>query len=170
MKSFITLLFAVLLTTITIAQDKYSQDTESIDSIIEALYASISGEKGVERDWDRFRNLFTPEAKLMPTGVDQQGEAVYRAWGVEEYIPRVEQNFLENGFIEAEISKKVERFRNVAHVFSTYLSRRTEGGDIIARGINSIQLFYDNERWWVVSVFWASENPDNPIPKKYIDN
>ena len=157
----------VLFSIPTLSQNKYDADVQSIDSIIEALYVSISGEKGEERDWERFRNLFIPEAKLMPTGVNRQGVAGYSAWGVEDYIPRVEKSFFENGFLETEISKKVERFRNVAHVFSTYESRRTKEGAIIARGINSIQLFYDNNRWWVVSVFWASENADNPIPAKY---
>jgi hypothetical protein len=167
MKQLLTLSLIILCSAPVLSQSKYQADVQSIDSIIEALYASISGEKGEERDWDRFRNLFIPEAKLMPTGVNQQGVAGYRAWGVEDYIPRVQQSFLENGFIETEISKKTEQFRNVAHVFSTYESRRTKDGDIIARGINSIQLFYDNERWWVVSVFWASENQENPIPEKY---
>jgi len=167
MKKIITFVLVLFFAVNTSAQEKYADDVQSIDSIIEALYASISGEKGEARDWERFKYIMIPEAKLMPTGVNQEGKAGYGRWGIEEYIERVDKNFLENGFIEKELAKKVERFRNVAHVFSTYESRRTKGGDIIARGINSIQLFYDNERWWVVSIFWASENEDNPIPKKY---
>lgn len=170
MKLLLTALLTLFITSEGFSQAKYVKDVGTIGSTIEALYASISGEKGEERDWNRFRNLFIPEAKLMPTGINQEGIAVYRAWGVEEYIPRVNQNFLDNGFIEKEISNKVERFRNVAHVFSSYESRNTKDGEIIARGINSIQLFYDNVRWWVVSVYWASENPDNPIPENYLKN
>ncbi|MBO6570974.1 MAG: hypothetical protein JJ958_00865 [Balneola sp.] len=167
MKSLLTVLLIILCSSPSFSQSEYDKDVESIDSIIEALYASISGEKGEERDWDRFRNLFIPEAKLIPTGVNNQGVAGYSAWGVEEYIPRVKPFFLENGFIETEVTKEVQRFRNVAHVFSTYQSKNTNEGEIIARGINSIQLYDDGNRWWVVSVFWASENEDNPIPAKY---
>lgn len=167
MKSLLTVLLIILCSSPSFSQSEYDKDVESIDSIIEALYASISGEKGEERDWDRFRNLFIPEAKLIPTGVNNQGVAGYSAWGVEEYIPRVKPFFLENGFIETEVTKEVQRFRNVAHVFSTYQSKNTSEGEIIARGINSIQLYDDGNRWWVVSVFWASENKDNPIPAKY---
>jgi len=170
MKLLLTTLLTILITSAGSSQPKYVKDTESIESTIEALYASISGEKGEERDWDRFRNLFIPEAKLMPTGINQEGIGVYRVWGVEEYIPRVNQNFLDNGFIENGISNEIERFRNIAHVFSTYESRNTKKGELIARGINSIQLFYDNARWWIVSVYWASENPDNPIPEGYLNN
>lgn len=168
MKKLLLLSFLLMFTFNVTAQKDYSEDVKSIDSIIDALYASISGDKGEARDWDRFKNLFIPEAKLMPTGLTPQGEAVYRNWGFEEYIEIVDPSFLENGFHETELSKEVVQFRNVAHVFSTYESRRTVDGDVIARGINSIQLFFDNERWYVVSVFWASENPDNPIPEKYL--
>lgn len=157
---------SLFLSTVSFAQ--YEKDVESIDSIIKALYASISGDKGEARDWNRFRYLFIPEAKLMPTGQNPEGRGVYGAWGINEYIERVDKNFLENGFHERELHREVEQFRNVAHVFSTYDSKRTLDGEVIARGINSIQLFYDNERWWVVSVFWSPENADNPIPGKYL--
>jgi hypothetical protein len=36
------------------------------------------------------------------------------------------------------------------------------------RGINSIQLWNDGKRWWIVNIFWQSETPDNPIPEKYL--
>jgi hypothetical protein len=26
----------------------------------------------------------------------------------------------------------------------------------------------DGRRWWVVTVFWDSERPDNRIPEKYL--
>ena len=36
------------------------------------------------------------------------------------------------------------------------------------RGINSIQLFHDGTRWWVATIMWDSERPDNPIPQMYL--
>lgn len=159
-------LLSLVLTTTGFSQ--YTKDTETIDSIIHALYEVISGDAGVERDWDRMRNLFIPEGRLMPTGVNEQGQALYLTWTVNEYIDRVEPLLLEEGFHERELSREVERFRNIAHVFSTYDSKRTVDGEVIARGINSIQLFYDNERWWIVSVFWSAEQPGHPIPMKYL--
>jgi hypothetical protein len=108
MKSLLTVLLIILCSSPSFSQSEYDKDVESIDSIIEALYASISGEKGEERDWDRFRNLFIPEAKLIPTGVNNQGVAGYSAWGVEEYIPRVKPFFFR---------KRV--YRNGSHKRST---------------------------------------------------
>ena len=46
-------------------------DVESIDAIIAALYDVISGPIGEKRDWDRFRSLFVPDARLIPTGQGQ---------------------------------------------------------------------------------------------------
>src|SRR5215216_1186711 len=43
-------------------------DVASMDSIIAALYDVISGPAGKKRDWDRFRSLFAPGARLIPTG------------------------------------------------------------------------------------------------------
>jgi hypothetical protein len=38
----------------------------------------------------------------------------------------------------------------------------------VTRGINSIQLMNDGSRWWIVSVFWDAERPDNPLPAEYL--
>jgi hypothetical protein len=36
------------------------------------------------------------------------------------------------------------------------------------RGVNSIQLWNDGRRWWVVSIFWENESTANPIPAEYL--
>ncbi len=75
-----------------------------------------------------------------------------------------------SGFFEREISRKTEAYGNIMHVFSTYESRRT--ADLsekpFARGINSIQLLKDGNRWWVVSIFWDAERPGTEIPAQYL--
>jgi len=43
-------------------------DVASVDAIITALYDVISGPAGQSRDWNRFRSLFIPGARLIPTG------------------------------------------------------------------------------------------------------
>ncbi len=142
-------------------------DLTTIDGTIEALYASISGEKGEERDWKTFRALFADNAQLIPTGISPEGDLRYRHMSPEDYISNSGPWLVENGFIEAEIHRETDRFDPIAHVFSTYISRNTAGGEIIDRGINSIQLFNDGKRWWVMSIYWAGEREDNPIPKQY---
>jgi hypothetical protein len=72
------------------------------------------------------------------------------------------------GFEERQIAMRVERFGCVAHAWSTYESRHAPDEEPFARGINSIQLYNDGTRWWVVTVFWDSERVDNPIPATYL--
>jgi hypothetical protein len=36
------------------------------------------------------------------------------------------------------------------------------------RGINSIQLFNDGSRWWILSIYWQHETPQHAIPQKYL--
>lgn len=71
------------------------------------------------------------------------------------------------GFREREIARRAERFGHIAHVFSTY-ERGMETEPTVVLGINSIQLLNDGTRWWVVSVSWEAERPDNPLPGRYL--
>jgi hypothetical protein len=50
------------------------------------------------------------------------------------------------------------------HVLSAYDLSRTPGGKPFVRGVNSIDLLYDGSRWWVLSIAWNNEGPDNPLP------
>ena len=144
-------------------------DVASIDSIVAALYDVISGPAGRKRDWDRMRSLFVPGARLIPTGKRQSGEIGSRVLTVEDYINGSAKSLEENGFFEKEIARRTESFGSIAHVFSSYDSRRkSDDAKPFARGINSIQLMNDGKRWWIVTVFWQGEGPDNPLPDKYL--
>ena len=144
-------------------------DVASMDSIVAALYDVISGPAGKKRDWDRMRSLFIPGARLIPTGKRQSGEIVSRVLTVEDYIKGSAKALEEGGFFEKEIARRTELYGNIAHVFSTYDSRRkSDDAKPFARGINSIQLMNDGKRWWIVTVFWQAEGPDNPLPEKYL--
>jgi hypothetical protein len=144
------------------------KDVASQDAIIAALYDVISGPACQVRDWDRFRSLFAPGARLIPTGVNT-GKAVTRAMTPDEYAAATGSNLERNGFFEREISRAGETFGAISHRFSTYESRRKADDDKpFARGINSIQLLNDGTRWWIVTVYWQAERPDSPIPAQYL--
>ena len=147
----------------------YPDDARSPKAIVNALYKVISGPAGEKRNWQRFRNLFTSEAKIIPIGARSTGESVKRALSIDEYIS-TSGTFLEKeGFYENEIGHAIEMFGHVAHVFSTYESRKLENDEKpFMRGINSIQLWNDGKRWWIVSILFQNESKDHPIPSKYI--
>ena len=144
-------------------------DVQSMDAILAALYDVISGGVGQARDWDRMRHLFVPGARLIPTIYRPDSVPALRELSVEDYITRAGPMLEKNGFFETEVARQVERYGGVVHVFSTYESRhKAEDPKPFVRGINSIQLFDDGQRWWVVTVLWEAERPDNPIPPKYL--
>lgn len=147
-------------------------DVSSIDAIINAAYEVISGPAGKKRDWDRERSLFLPGARLIPTAMkagDADAELAPHFLDVDAYIARVEPYFQQTGFYEKEIARQTEQFGRIAHVWSTYESRHhPDDPEPFMRGINSIQLFYDGARWWIVNIYWQHEGEKNPLPAKYL--
>lgn len=145
-------------------------DVETLDGIMAAVYQSISGPAGQPRDWDRFRALLSPGARLIPTGpADAGGGVGHRVMTPEEYITAAEPGLVRNGFFETEIGRVVERYGPVVHLMSAYESRRAaDDPEPFMRGVNSFQLLHDGRRWWVVTIFWASETPDRPIPDRFL--
>lgn len=148
---------------------KYAEKVISIDSTLTTLYGVISGEKDEERDWLLFKFLFHPDAKLIPTGENPDGDLSVRYMSPQDYIDVAGDWLVENGFYEKEISRKVDTFGNIAQVFSTYESFHSKGDKKpFMRGINSIQLLYNDGRWWIINIYWMQESVQNPIPEKYL--
>lgn len=127
-------------------------DIGTLDAILHASYAVISGPAGQQRDWDRFRSLFVPGARLMP--VISGARPWVRVLTPEQYIRRVEPIFAKEDFWERESSRQLEQFGDIAHVVSHYECLRDPGGAPFERGTNSIQLLNDRVRWWIVSILW----------------
>lgn len=183
MKKSILLLLLVSLSTTIQAQKKTKKDNGSekkefvidstkvltLDRTIKTLYEVISAEKGEDRNWKQFKFLFYPEAKLIATGMNADYEYKAKYLTPQQYIKNSEEWLKINGFIEKEIHRKVNAFGNIAHVFSTYESYHgKDDKEPFMRGINSIQLINDEDRWWIVNIFWAQETEEQPIPKAYL--
>ncbi|MEI9980781.1 MAG: hypothetical protein WDN23_17630 [Edaphobacter sp.] len=145
------------------------EDVSSLPAIIGALYKSISGGKGETRDWDRLRSLFLPDARLIPSFPKPGAHADAFYLTVDDYIARSGPRMTASGFFERSIHNEVQQYGNIVSVWSTYESRHAaEDPAPFARGINSIQLLKDGDRYWVVNIFWDAETPGNPIPPKYL--
>ncbi|UGB44253.1 hypothetical protein LQ772_09565 [Frateuria edaphi] len=113
-------------------------DVASIDAILKAAYDTISGPKGHQRDWDRLRSLFAPGARMIPTRTGEDGVTTTRVLSVDEYIRLGDPKLKEIGFFEDEVHRTVQRFGNIAQVFSTYETRHAAADKPFQRGINSI--------------------------------
>jgi hypothetical protein len=161
------LLIACATTIECVSQSQYSDDVQSIDAIGKAYYEIVSGPIGQERNFDRLRNLFHPEAKL-----------TYSYWSVEEnafqlmpmdiegYI--VKLDYLDKkGFYEEELYVSTESYGSITQSISTYkfwMEDETAEG----RGLTSYQYFHDGTRYWILSMFWQMESDEYPIPEEFL--
>ena len=109
-----------------------------------------------------------PVATGMRRGKDGQVRPFSESMDYQTYAEHVAPGFLREGFFEREIHSVTHRFGNIAHVLSTYETRKTADGPVIGRGVNSFQLSFDGTRWWITSLAWDSERPKNPIPKELL--
>jgi len=174
-KTLLLMLAALLAPAALAAQDApappeaRAEDVASPDAIITAVYDVISGPAGQARDWDRFRSLFMPGARLIPTGPRPNGGFGHSVLTPEDYVSRAGPSLERDGFFEREINRVEERYGPVLHAFSTYESRRTAAdAEPFARGVNSFQFFYDGTRWWVTTIYWFAETAEHPLPARYL--
>lgn len=142
-------------------------DVASVDAIIQAYYEVVSGPAGQAADRARDEYLHHPSALIGIPVPGEDGQPTIRLITLGQYHdsfggPR------QQPFYEWELKRETHRFGNVAHVWSTYASSREPRGDIFARGINSIELFWDGERWWITSWSFDQERAGLEIPEEYL--
>jgi len=147
-------------------------DGDTPDSVVDALYASLSFEPGGAPDWNRLRKLFLQGAQILPPLEKAAGQL--GIIDVEAYIARMKPT-MENpaisaaGVHELDAARNVVEFGDLAHVLSsTETVVGPEDSQPVARGINSVQLARAAGRWWIVSFLWDTERPDNPLPPGYL--
>jgi hypothetical protein len=143
------------------------EDVATLDGIIKAYYEVVSGPAGEKADRERDEFLHHPSALVAITSVDATGAPSIVAMSIGEYHDRFGGPRSE-GFYEFELHREVQRFGNITHVWSTYAASVTPGGEPFTRGINSIQLYNDGERWWITSWIYDSERAGNSIPARFL--
>ncbi len=146
--------------------DADPKDVSTLDGIVKAFYATITGPKGQPRQWSRDRTLYIPDIRFISMG---EADGKIRAGIVshQQFVNGNNESFVTNGFTEREINRVTRRFGNIAHVFSTYEYSSDDGKDK-GRGVNSIELFWDGTRWWIAAASWDDERPNNPIPTEFL--
>lgn len=138
-------------------------DVATIDSILTALYATISGPVAQPREWERFLTLFHPNAHMVPTRCGPT-KCIAQFMTPQEYQTRADSLLTTMGFREVELARRSDRFGAIAQAYSSYASYRGQETAPFSRGINSVQLFWDGTRWWILSIIWDDERPGTPLP------
>ena len=140
-------------------------DFATIDGIITAMYESISGNAGEPRQWERDRALHHPKALLVPVKQAPGGPAA-GVFSFDEFVASRAPFLNSTDFYEVEIARQEFRFGDIAHVLSAYEARTAPApaGKVLRRGVNSIQLMHDGERWWILSTIWDNEREGIRLP------
>lgn len=133
-------------------------DEQAIGAVIDEMYDMISGPAG-PRDWSRQANCFLPEAVQVRTWVDEAGRPQKLAMTLADYARNTTPYFAAGPFYEVETARRVDRFGNIAHVWSNYEARTSPDESVVERrGINSIQLFnHPDHGWRILHMIWDNE-------------
>lgn len=142
-----------------------AKDVETLSGIIASAYEGISGEAGTSRQLEKMKALYAPNAIIFKN-TSIEGKPSREVLTVDEFYNGM-GDLRESGFFEEEINREVRIFGTIAHVWSTYQVRMVKSGPIIHRGINSLQLHFKNNRWWILSWGWDGENEENKIPASF---
>ncbi|HEY1160606.1 MAG TPA: hypothetical protein VGE83_08250 [Terracidiphilus sp.] len=144
--------------------------TATLDQLIAAIDAAVSGP--ADKDRTCFRQLFLPDARLIPIRIAADGTATPRILTVDGWITAVAKRG-SAVFYEHQVKVRTESWAHIAHLWSTYETRTTPDGKppegkVLDRGINSIQAVFDGKRWQVIEITWQAETPSDPVPEKYL--
>lgn len=135
-------------------------DYSNIDVVISTVYDVISGPAGKPRDWELLRSLYHPDARLMPACSPKDQPPRLRVLTVDDFIHRVEGIFARESFWERETRRELEVFGRIAHVLSYYESLHDPKGSPFTSGKKTMQLYFDDKRWWIVSAMWNTERAE----------
>ena len=167
MKFIITLLFVLFGVLYLPAQNFPGLDpnvVKTIDGTINETLKIISGERGKKRNWESFRQLFTPDAQIAVLTHDSAGKGKIKTYTLEEFV-RIGMKYYEgDGFIEYELNKTINEYNGIAQVFQAYYAKEL---NVEEKGINSFQLIFDGERWWITSLLWVSDRNGVKLPPDY---
>lgn len=172
-KNILPLLIAIITIAITFPAHsqvitKYGDNVSTLDGIMKAYYGVVTVKKGEKVSYERDSLLHIANAHVGAGYTDKQGKQQFSYMTLKEYHKLADPSLSKNGFDEREIARRVEKFGSIYHVWSTYESRNTADGPVTERGINSIELFNDGTRFWILGWFYDGERKDNPIPAEYL--
>ncbi len=146
-----------------ITDEKYAEDVKSVDAIIDAYYNVISGSSNDPWQFERDKYIHSNNAVI--TRLDESGKAESHTLEA-EYIP-IGLSPKED-FYEKELKRIVSQYGNIAQVWSAFEIRTDPETESNIRGLNSVQLHYENGRWWIDSWTCEMESDKNSLVSDFL--
>lgn len=143
--------------------EHYGKDVKSIATIVDAYYDVVSGSSKAPWQFERDKYIHSPNAVI--TRLDENGKAESHALEA-EYIPLALTPKAD--FYEKELKRTISQFGHIAQVWSAFAIRTDPEIATIVRGLNSIQLHYEDGRWFIDSRTCEMEHPKNPLVAQFL--
>ncbi|NNV54435.1 hypothetical protein [Limnovirga soli] len=141
-------------------------EDSAIAEAVKDAYRAISFEHDSVPSKPSIAARFIPQATLINFRSDTM-----QTTGIDDFIDFYE-GFVKSSqihlFYEEELYGKTERFGNIAHRISTYITYINTKDSASERGVNSFQLIKTPAGWKVSSIIWDVEKPDLRIPDYYL--
>ncbi len=167
----LVLLLVALLATSAQAQTPSvarADDVTTLDGIMKAYYDVVSGPAGSLPDVARDQRLHHPSAQVTLLDRKADGTATVNVTTLAGYYQRGGTGPRTRAFYEREISRETQRIGALVHVWSTYEYSEAPAGPPAGRGINSIQMYFDGQRWWILGWVYDDERNGGRVPPEYL--
>jgi len=145
-------------------KEKYAKDVESIEAIITAYYDVVSGSSSEPWEFERDKYIHSKNARI--TRLNEIGTAESHTLEA-EYIPI--GLLPKEDFYEKELKRVVSKYGNIAQVWSAFEIRTDPKTETNIRGLNSIQLHFENGRWWIDSWTCEMESDKNALVVDFLN-
>ncbi len=160
------LFFVIWFTLQTTAQT--TEVYQSIKKITNETQRLVSVKKGQKIDTAAFRKLFLPTAHFTVVG-KEDGKQIHETMNLNDFLESLTDEYYSKGYFEMNQGQLIEKYNGIAQVIESFYGEDSEG--VKGFGVNSYQLIYSNDRWWIANMIWTmSNNQGKDIPKKYFKN
>lgn len=126
---------------------------EALNAVLREMYGVISFADGEEPDWRGLRAVFLPQARI--TRITHEGRDEYE---LDSFCAMLREMILLGAitaFHEIETSRRADIVGGIAHVLSAYETKVSPSArDWLSRGLNSVQLVWEEDQWRVLSLLW----------------
>lgn len=143
------------------------EDVASVDGIMRAFYEVVNVAPEAERQWGRDRTLYVPWIRFVALGAGSSDRSPVTVWTHQELVDATEP-LVRRGFVEREIFRTTRRYGDMVHVDSTYETVLGTDRPERSRGVNSLELYFDGQRWWIASVVWQGEDGAHGLPPELL--
>lgn len=154
---------AAVLAALLFSPASHAADRSTPDNTVAALWRAMSHEAGVAADAAALRDIFHNDAVVFGSRL-RNGQPSIKRTAIADFLDSFD-TVSETAFHECEIARRTDAFDRFAAVYSIVESR-TDAASVEPdfTGVNSIQLYRDDDGWKIVSLYYHVGSTDLAIP------